>query len=198
MRPAKALDLIKALLTKPAFTSKEARALGVPPEVLSHYTKTGRLERIRHGVYRNPEAITSVSLQWEDLVEAVLSIPKGTICLTSALAIYGLTEEIPRQHWISVSHDTTVKAIRPVKIVRYRNPGLGRTEINLQGVRVPIYDRERTVIDAFRLLSLEVAIKALKAALATKGPEKLNLVKLQQYARQLRVPIGPYLLTATT
>jgi hypothetical protein len=107
-------------------------------------------------------------------------------------------EEIPRQHWIAVRHGTTAKAPRPEKIVRYRNVELGRTELDLDGVRVPIYDRERTILDAFRQLSRETAIKALKSALTIQGPEKLNLVKLQQYAKKLRVPIEPYLLTATT
>jgi hypothetical protein len=37
--------------------------------------------------------------------------------------------------------------------------------MELEGVLVPIFDRERKIIDAFRLLSPETAIKALKMAL---------------------------------
>jgi hypothetical protein len=63
---------------------------------------------------------------------------------------------------------------------------------------VPIFDRERTIVDAFRLLSREVAIKALKMALTQPGHRRLDLVKLQAYAKKLRVNIDPYLMTVTT
>ena len=46
---------------------------------------------------------------------------------------------------------------------------LGRTEVELEGSKIPIFDRERTIVDAFRLLSRETAIKALKAAIAKGG-----------------------------
>ncbi len=121
------------------------------------------------------------------------------ICLTSALAIYGLTEEMPRRHWIAVEHTTRHRADPSVKVVRMRNLKLGRTEINISGVTLPIFDRERTIVDAFRSLSRETAIKALKAALATKKREEfINMEKLRQYAKKLRFPIEPYLMTAAT
>src|SRR5262245_56528124 len=131
MRPAKALKLLQPVLSKPTFTAAEARALGVVPAVLKHYTKTGRLERVRHGIYRSPDAPQSSSPQWADLVEAVNSIPNGTICGISALGVYGLTEQIARNHWIAVSHNTSAKVSGLVKIVRYRNWKLGRTTIDL-------------------------------------------------------------------
>ena len=198
MRPGKAMDLIKPMLTKPSFTAKEARGLGVHPALLNYYVKTGELEQVRRGVYRHPGAPESSEIQWADLVNSVLSIPGGAICLISALAVYDLTEEIPRHHWIAVSHDTSAKAQYPIKIVRYRNADLGKTQIEIGGVQVQIYDRERTIIDAFRRLSRETAIKALKFALKKGGKEKIDLVKLQKYAKKLRTPIEPYLLAVTT
>jgi hypothetical protein len=75
---------------------------------------------------------------------------------------------------------------------------LGRTEMDLNGVHIPIFDRERTIVDAFRLLSRETAIKALKMALVPKGWYRLDLNKMQDYAQKLRVDITPYLMTAIT
>ncbi len=69
--------------------------------------------------------------------------------------------------------------------------------MSLHGIRIPIYDRERAIIDSFRLLSRETAIKALKFALQP-GDRPLNLIKLQDYAEKLRFNRGPYLETATT
>lgn len=198
MRSAAALLTLAPLLEKPYFTSKEARDIGVHPAVLNHYVKTGRLRRIRRGVYQSVDYQNPSAFRWEDLVGAVYSINGGVVCLISALAIYDLTEEIPRQHWIAIRHGTSVKAGPGLKVVRYRDMQLGRTEVELEGSKISIFDRERTIIDAFRLLSREIAIKALKAAVAKGGKNRIDLVKLQEYAKRLRFDISPYLLSITT
>ncbi len=198
MRVSESLPKLKPLLNKPLFTSKEAKTLGVNPPALAYLVNTGQLQRIRHGVYRGTNSPTVPGFKWSDLVESVLSIPDGVICLISALAIYELTEDIPREHWIAVKRESKMKVPSPIHIVRYRNAALGKTEINLDGAKVPIYDRERTIVDAFRQLSRETAIKALKMALASKKKNRIDLEKLQRYAKKLRVPITPYLMTVTT
>ena len=82
--------------------------------------------------------------------------------------------------------------------MRFRNFELGITEIELEGVPIPIFDRERTLIDVFRHLSRETAIKALKAATAQGGKNSLNLLNLEAYAKTLRFDIAPYLLSVST
>jgi predicted transcriptional regulator of viral defense system len=184
-------------MSKPIFTSKEAKSLGVHPALLSYYVKQGKLKRLSRGVYQNTE-YSPLGFQWIDLIEAVYGVNGGVICLISALAIYGLTDEIPRQHWIGIRHETDATREPQLKIVRFRNLALGKTTIELDGIIVPIFDRERTIVDAFRLLSKEIAIKALKMALALPGEQRLDLIKLQDYAKKLRVNIDPYLITVTT
>ncbi len=198
MRVSESLPKLKLLLKKPLFTSKEAKELGVHSSALTYLAKTGQIQRIRRGVYRGAKAPSMPGFKWSDLAESALSIPGGVICLISALAIYELTEEIPREHWIAVKRDSKIRVPRPIRIVRYRNATLGRTEINLDGARVLIYDRERTIVDAFRQLSRETAIKALKMSLAAKKKDRIDLKKLQQYAKKLRVPITPYLMAVVT
>lgn len=198
MRPTACLQVLASLLKKPFFTADEAKKLGVHPSVLGHYVKTGRLKRMRRGVYQCINYRNPSTFRYSDLIEAVYSVKGGVICLISALAIYNLTDEIPRKHWIAIRHGTSVKATRLLKIVRYRNMELGKTQINLEDVIVPIFDRERTVIDAFRLLSREIAIKSLKAAIIQSGKNKLDLIKLEAYAKKLRFDITPYLLSVTT
>lgn len=198
MRQKNHLQALSPLLGKPVFTAQEARALGISSSVLCHYVKTGDLIRIRRGVYQHANYKSPAPFQWEDLIQAVHSIPDGAICLISALAIYDLTEEIPRQHWIGIRHGTSVKEDREIKIVRFRNFDLGKTQVDLDGVSIPIFDRERTLIDAFRLLSRETAIKALKAALAIGGKDRLDQIKLQEYAKVLRFEIAPFLMSLST
>lgn len=198
MRRAIAWSRLTPLLKKPYFAAKEAREIGIYPALLNHYVKTGRLKRISRGVYQKVGYENPSAFQWIDLIEAVHSIKGGVICLISALSIYDLTEEIPRQHWIAIRHDTSANASRLVKVVRYRNIQLGKTEIALEGISVPIFDRERTIIDAFRMLSLETAIKALKTAMAKRGKNKIDMIKLQEYSKKLRFDISPYLLAVST
>ena len=197
MRPAAAILLLASLLGKPYFTAREARELGVHPAILSYYVKTGRIKRVSRGIYQGNQYQNPSAFRFEDLIEAVYSVKGGVVCLISALAVYELTEEIPRQHWIAIRHDTSVKTKRGVKILRYRNITLGKTEITLEGVKIPIFDRERTIIDSFRLLSRETAIKALRAAIAKGGKNRIDLVKLQEYAKKLRFNIAPYLMSLT-
>lgn len=198
MRPQAYLKSLTPLLNQPSFTSKEAKMLGVSASVLAHYVKAGKLKRIRRGVYQAISYQNLEAFRWEDLIESVRSITGGIICLTSALAVYDLTEEIPRQHWIGIRHGTSVRRNRHIKIVRFRDLELGKTEIELEGILVPIFDKERTLVDAFRLLSRETAIKALKIALAQGGKNRIDLRKLEVYAKQLHVDIAPYLLSIMT
>lgn len=199
MKKPKSLKAIQQLLTRPSFTASEAKKRGVSSALLGYYVKTGQIQRLGRGIYRRADYTSSPdTFQWEDLIDAVLSVPGGVICLVSALAIYEITDEIPRQHWIAISHGTSIDRGNSVKILRLRNMDLGRAIVDIGGVQVPIFDRERTIIDAFRLLSQETAIKALKKALSSKSGVRLDLRKLQTYAKKLRFNISPYLISATT
>ena len=187
------------LLKKPSFTAKEASKLGMSSALLCHYVKTKRLKRLGRGVYQNSSyQNSSANFPWEELINAIHSIPEGVICLISALVLYNLTDEIPRKHWIAIAHSTSIKRNKSIKILRFRDMNLGKTKIKLNGIDIPIFDRERTIIDAFRLLSLEIAIKALKTSLSLPKNQKIDLEKLQNYAKKLKVNIIPYLITATT
>ena len=197
MKEALTLDVLQPLLKKTYFTSKEVLALGVKIAALHYYIKKGVVKRIRRGVYQS-STCRNPTFQWRDLIEAVISVSGGVVCLISALAIYELTEEIPRQHWIAVNNTTSIKKNREIRFTRLRNMDLGATHIDLEGVSVPIFDRERTIVDSFRLLSRETAIKALKMGLLQKGSKRINLVKLQEYAKKLRVDITDFLMGFTT
>jgi predicted transcriptional regulator of viral defense system len=198
MRKSKYSRPLAQLLKMPAFTAKDAARKGIPSYELSYYCKRGIIERIAHGLYRPAHDTIHIDAQWEDLALTAKSIPHGVICLISALCIYGLTDQIMRQSWIAIPNSAK-KAMRPhLRIVRLRNMALGKTKIKLGRSTVNIFDRERTIIDSFRLLSHEVAIKALKAYLSWTEGYKPDLRKLQEYARLLKVEIHPYVLALTT
>jgi len=187
-----------SFLRSPLLRASEARAVGIEPAMLSYWEKKGILERINRGLYRNMQVQSDITFEWEDLVYTTLSIPHGVVAGISALALYGLTEEIPRFHWIAVPNETSVGDRPNTKILRLRNHALGITQIKVGNVEVPIYDLERTLVDAFRLLSIEAAIKALKEAFKPHQEQKPELRKISSYAKKLRVDIQPYILMVTT
>lgn len=187
----------KKLLLLPSFTGKDAKAHGIDPHVLPYYVKTGVLERVARGVYRNPSVVTDAPFEIQDLLETAQSIPEGTICGVSALNYYGLTLEIPRRFWIAVPHAIGTPRRPKTRILRMRNLSLGRVPLKIDQYQTFIFDRERCVVDAFRYLSIESAIHSLKEYLKATKDHKPDIAKIGKYARALRVDISPYLVALT-
>lgn len=71
---------IEDLLKKPVFKAEEARELGVSTSLLQDYVKTGVLRRVGSGFYVGSVRVPAIDLQWEALIDSVLSTPGGVIC----------------------------------------------------------------------------------------------------------------------
>ena len=189
---------IQVFIETPVFTAAEARAAGIPSRMLAHFCKKGVIERVTRGVYKGSEAKMEIDFQWEDLALMAMGIPNGVICLISALCYYGLTDQIMRQFWIAIPHASKSPQRPKTKIIRMRNIELGQTEIQLGPARLKIFDKERTVVDSFRYLSKEIAIKVFQTYLRQTGSAKPDLNKLLKYAKTLRVDIQPFIMALTT
>ena len=190
--------MIRGFVEMPVFTAAEARAAGIPSRMLSYFCKKGMIERVSRGIYKGSQAKIKIDFQWEDLALVAMSIPNGVICLISALCYYDLTDQIMREFWIAIPHASKSPQRFKTRIIRMRNIELGQTEIQLGTCRLKIFDKERTVVDSFRYLNQEVAIKALQAYLRQGGSSKPNLNKLMKYAKSLRVDIHPLIMALTT
>lgn len=188
---------LEPFLNVPFFTAADAEKQNVPRHALAYLVKRGTLERIYPGTFRFSEYEPEVEVQWENLALVAASIPDSVICLISALCYYDLTDQIMREIWIAVPHESYPPKRPNTRIVRMRNIELGRIEITLGEYKVYIFDRERCVVDAFRYLSKEIAIKAIQRYFQNTG-HKPNPKKLGLYAKKLRVNITPYILSYTT
>ena len=197
MRQLKYIQQLEPFHHVSFFTTKEAVKRDVPRHALAYLVKRGDLERIYPGAYRFSEYEPEVEFQWENLALVAASIPNGVICLISALVYYDLTDQVMREIWIAVPHASYSPKRPNTRIVRMRNMDLGRIRIALGEYNVQIFDRERCVIDAFRYLSKEIAIKALQRYLESTT-WKPDPKKLGTYAKALRVNITPYILSYTT
>ncbi len=197
MRRLKYLDKLESFINAPLFTSTEAKKQGVPRHALAYLVKRGILERIYPGAYRFFQYEPEVEFQWENLALVALSIPEGIICLISALCYYDLTDQMMREVWIAVPHKSYPPKRPNTRIIRMRNTRLGKIKIALGEYNVYIFDRERCVIDAFRYLSNEIAIKTIQRYFQS-AKYKPDPKKLGSYAKALRVNITPYILSYTT
>jgi predicted transcriptional regulator of viral defense system len=197
MRQSKYLKKLEPFFNVPLFTSAEAEKQGIPRHALAYLAKKGTLERIYPGAYRFSQYEPKIEFQWENLALIAASIPDGVICLISALCFYDLTDQIMREVWIAVPHEAHPPKRPNTRIIRVRNVKLGKIKIRLGEYNVHIFNRERCIVDAFRYLSKEIAIKAIQRYFqSTKY--KPDPKKLGSYAKALRVNITPYILSYTT
>ena len=197
MRKLKYIKQLEPFHHVPFFTIEEAEKRGIPRHALAYLEKRGDLERVYPGAYRFSEYAPEVEFQWENLGLIAASIPESVICLISALVFYDLTDQVMREIWLAVPHKSHPPKRPNTRIIRMRNIDLGRTSVTLGEYQVQIFDRERCIIDAFRYLSKEIAIKALQRYFQSKAV-KPDQKKLGAYAKKLRVNITPYILSCTT
>jgi predicted transcriptional regulator of viral defense system len=197
MQESKYSDPLRDLLSRPFFSLKDARDLGIPKRVIFYWEKKGVLEKVFPGVYRAHAYEPQVDFEWEDLAQTAASIKNGVICLISALCYYDLTDEIMRENWIAIPNKSRAIKRPNTHIFRMRNMTLGREKMELGEYKTYIFDRERTIVDSFRYLSLETSLKALKRYLNDTN-HRPELDKIEEYAKILRVNIAPYILSFMT
>ncbi len=176
--------------------TRQAIRFGIAPRTLYEMRDAGIILRESRGLYRLADIELSSNT---DLMQVGLRIPKAVICLISALSFHNLTTQIPHQIYIGLPIDAEKPRLEypPVKIFwlsdKVYTAGIENHE--LDGMRIKIYGREKTVADCFKFrnkIGLDVALEALREY--RKG-DKFNVETLLMYARIDRVEkvIRPYL-----
>lgn len=179
---------------------RAARAveLGVPRHVLYKMVKSGELVRETLGVYRLSD---SDPLGNPDLVNISLRAPQAVFCLISALYFHELTTQIPHFIYFALPRDVKTPKIHhpPIRVFHLSEAAYkaGVVEHKMDGVKIKIYDREKTVADCFKFrnkVGMDVALEALRDYV--KQP-KMNVSLLMKYAKVNRVEkiMRPYLET---
>ncbi len=163
-------------------------AAGICGVDVANLCNTGYLERVCHGYYRLAE---TEEISEEQLLAAL--IPKGIVCVESALFHYGYSDFAPRKWSIAIprSMSRTKLHVDALPLQPYYMQQeiyeLGRTTGNFHGVLLPVYDRERTICDCFKYrtrLDNEMFSKALNAY---ANDTNKNLKNLSAYSKKLRV-----------
>jgi predicted transcriptional regulator of viral defense system len=134
------------------FTFAEARAAGLTPGRLYRLRDQGRIEQVSRGLYHKTDAGWQADI---DLVEIATRAPDATICLASALARHGLTDDIPAATDIALPRGTWKPAVGAAvtwHTFAAATFTLGREVLDLgAATQIGLYSAPRTIIDAFGL-----------------------------------------------
>jgi predicted transcriptional regulator of viral defense system len=169
---------------------------GIPREYLVRLVARGLLDRPARGVYVLPGGAVS---EHQSLMEAVKRVPRGVVCLLSALRFHQLTTQAPFEVWLAISKKARLPKIDypSLRIVRFTEAALV-ADIEkhvVQGVELTVTTPGRTVVDCFKYrnkIGVDVAIEALRDSWRRK---KTTMDELHRIASTHRVAnvMRPYL-----
>ncbi|HEY6834811.1 MAG TPA: type IV toxin-antitoxin system AbiEi family antitoxin domain-containing protein [Pseudolabrys sp.] len=204
-RPPRQHDLAIALLKKQgmARTAELVRA-GVTTAAVARMKAKGLIVQLGRGLYQLPGASLDAN---HSLAEAAKRVPKGVICLVSALAFHELTDAIPSRVWMAIGSKDRLPVLGtpPLQIVRFADKMLrsGVEEHSIEGVTVRVTDPAKTVVDLFRYRQsagkryqkspgLNLALEGLREVLRQR---KATPAKIAHYANEAGIwkVLQPYL-----
>lgn len=180
--------VLEFVLHHPLVRIRDLRAAGVNPIVFW----LDRGKRVAPGVWAHAD--------WPVVQTAVAAkrVPRGVVCLQSALFLHGLASE-PEQAWLAIGEHARKPCFQlpPVRTVRFSGRAFddGIEEHSVFGAPVRVYGVAKTVADLFKYrekLGSQLAVFALRDALLTGRCTELQI---WHWARVCRVAavVAPYL-----
>lgn len=177
-------------------STSQALRLGIHPRTLYALRDEAKLERMERGLYR---LANSKPLGSPDLVTVALKVPKGVVCLISALAIHRMTTQIPHAVYLAIPANDQAPALQypPLRLFWYSKTvyenGIVQEKMDRTPIRV--YSPEKTLADCFKYrnkLGIDVCVEALNLY-RRRGRMKMDLI--ERYAKLCRVErvMRPYL-----
>ncbi len=161
---------------------------GFHKAILKVVLNSGQIQKIDRGLYRLSDGST---LSSPDLVAVSIKIPKGIVCLLSALAFHEATNEIPHYVDIAIPRGAHANKMKypPVRFYRFASNAwkVGIEEHEIEGHKIKVYNLAKTIADCFKFrnrIGADVARDAFRVAVTEKG---IKLKDIMQYAKICRV-----------
>lgn len=186
---AKETELINFLKKRGGVASyAEIMEAGYDKARLRGSLNRGLVQKVDRGLYRLSSGAT---LSNPDLVAASIKVPKGVVCMLSALAFHEATNEIPRSVDIAILRGAHANKIKypPVRFYRFAHKAwnAGIEHHNIEDHEIKVYCLAKTIADCFKFrnkIGMDVARDALKVAVMEKGTKPKEIM---QYAKICRV-----------
>jgi len=176
--------------------TSEAIKLSIHPRVLYRMRSEGITEQLSRGLYRLK---SMPPLNNPDIAQVAIKVPKGVICLISALAFHNITTQVPHEVYLALKKGDEPPRLScpPLRIFWFSEEThqAGVEKHKTDGIIFRVYSAEKTIVDCFKYrnkIGLDVAIEALRLY---KERKRLRLNDIDRYARLCRVQnvIRPYL-----
>jgi predicted transcriptional regulator of viral defense system len=187
----KGLDLARRGVIRP----RDLEGVSNPSRDLARLEREGKVVSVGRGLYAGAEAEIT---EHHSLAEAATRVPRGVVCLLSALAFHGLTDELPFEVWMAVPKGAwrPKRGSPPLRIVHMSGAAMteGVETHTIEGVEVRIYSPAKTVADLFKFRSsvgLDVAVGALREVIRRKKAKPNELWQAAKVCRVSRV-MQPY------
>lgn len=179
---------IRLLKSRGMLRLRDFISQGIQPETLSRLVEDGQIAKVTRGLYQLPGAQIHAS---HSLAEAAALVPKGVICLLSALQFHELTLQMPSGVWIAIGRTAWKPTISnpPLRFVRFSGWALtdGVEQYPIGPSKVSITNPARTIVDCFRYrnkIGVDVAMEGLRAGIRRR---KCTPDQLWHYAKLARV-----------
>lgn len=175
---------------------KDLAARNLPREYLSRMAAAGTLQKVGRGLYGLPHADFSA---FHSLAEVGTAVPRGVVCLLSALRFHDLTTQLPPDVWMAVSGPVwrPTKTPFPVRYVHMTGDSFlkGVESHAVDKVKIRVFSAAKTVADCFKYrnkIGLDVALEALRDYLKKHRGGSDELWRFAKVCRVTRI-IRPYL-----
>jgi predicted transcriptional regulator of viral defense system len=189
-------SILQLAQTQPLLRARDVTKLGLPTVALTRLVAAGQLERVARGVYALPGRSMS---EHRSLAEAAVRVPRGVVCLLSALQLHGIGTQAPFEVWLALPQGMSAPRLAQpqLRLVRMSGEALTRgvTHITVDGMQVAVFNPAKTVADCFKFrnkIGLDVALEALRDGWRQR---KVSMDELFTYAAVNRVAnvMRPYL-----
>ena len=167
--PSQSDRAIELLQSRPLLRLKDLAAAGIAGETVARLVRNGRIVRATRGLYQLAEFDADAR---HTLAEAAVLVPRGVVCLISALQFHELTLQTPSAVWMAIDRTAWKPTIEYplIRFVRFGGRLLteGIERHRIEAVDVPVFNPVKTVIDCFRYrnkIGLDVALEGLREGL---------------------------------
>lgn len=150
-----------------------------------------KYKKISHGVYVDNDEFIS------ELEQLFIRYPRATLTLQSAFDYYDLSDYVPDKYYIvtpynshTISNDKVSQLYMDEEIMK-----IGRERIDTQYGYIYIFDKERMLIELFRLktkLPKQYFLEVVSSYRILKSMQAISMRKISEYCE--RIPRGKKLL----
>ena len=151
------------------FRPIQLEELGITYHRLRQLEANAAVERVGWGLYRLADAEPT---ERYSIASVCARVPNAIVCLLSALQVYEIGTQLPRQVWIAIPHKARPPRIQGtgIRLVRFSGAAMsyGVQDTKFEDVPTRITSPARTIVDCFRferLIGREASLEALKDAL---------------------------------